>query len=126
MEAYNDMFLENSILQKENNNYRMKLKAMQVTNGNAESQFASTSLFSKLPGQETAKRLFGAESSCHLPTSLRTRWNFTLSLIMLNIKQEAVNINFYSLWFDQTGNRTLVYRFSSRRSIHSTTDRYKR
>ena len=30
---------------------------------------------------------------------------------------------FYCLWFDPTGNRTRVYRFSSRRSIHSTTDR---
>ena len=33
-----------------------------------------------------------------------------------------MNTNFYSLWFDPTGNRTPVYRFSSRRSIHSTTD----
>ena len=33
-----------------------------------------------------------------------------------------MNTNFYSLWFDPTGNRTQVYRFSSRRSIHSTTD----
>ena len=33
-----------------------------------------------------------------------------------------MNTNFYSLWFDPTGNRTRVYyRFSSRRSIHSTT-----
>ena len=31
-----------------------------------------------------------------------------------------MNINFYSLWFDPTGNRTLVYHFSSRRSIHLT------
>ena len=35
-----------------------------------------------------------------------------------------MNTNFYSLWFDPTGNRTRVYRFSSRRSIHSTTDQY--
>ena len=39
-----------------------------------------------------------------------------------------MNTNFYSHWFDPTGNRTRVYRFSSRRfssrrSIHSTTDR---
>ena len=40
--------------------------------------------------------------------------------------REAVNTNFYSLWFDPTGNRTRVCRFSSRRSIHSTTDRCKR
>ena len=30
---------------------------------------------------------------------------------------------FYSLWFDPIGNRIQVYRFSSKRSIHSTTDR---
>ena len=36
--------------------------------------------------------------------------------------KEAVNTNFYSLWFDPTGNQTRVYRFSSRSSIHSTTD----
>ena len=34
-----------------------------------------------------------------------------------------MNTNFYSLWFDPTGSRTRVYRFSSRRSIHSATDR---
>ena len=34
-----------------------------------------------------------------------------------------MNTNFYSLWFDPTGNRNRVYRFSGRRSIHSTTDR---
>ena len=34
-----------------------------------------------------------------------------------------MNTNFYSLWFDSTGNRTSVDRVSSRRSIHSTTDR---
>ena len=34
-----------------------------------------------------------------------------------------MNINFYSLWFDPTENRTRVYRFSSRRSFHSTADR---
>ena len=32
-----------------------------------------------------------------------------------------MNTNFYSLWCDPTGNRTRVYRFSSRRSIYSTT-----
>ena len=33
-----------------------------------------------------------------------------------------MNTNFYSLWFDPPGIRTQVYRCSSRRSIHSTTD----
>ena len=32
---------------------------------------------------------------------------------------------FYNVWFDPTGNRTRVYRFSSRCSIHSTSDRFK-
>ena len=36
--------------------------------------------------------------------------------------REAVNSNFYSVSFDPTGIRSLVYRFSSRRFIHSTTD----
>ena len=31
---------------------------------------------------------------------------------------------FFNLWFQATGNRIRVYRVSSRRSIHSTTDRY--
>ena len=35
-----------------------------------------------------------------------------------------MNTNFYSLWFDPTGNRTRVYCISIRRSIHSTTDRF--
>ena len=34
-----------------------------------------------------------------------------------------MNTKFYSLWFDPTKNRTQVNRFSSRRFIHSTTDR---
>ena len=38
--------------------------------------------------------------------------------------RKAVNTNFYGLWFDPTGNRTRVYRFSSRRSIHLNTDHY--
>ena len=35
-----------------------------------------------------------------------------------------MNTNIFSLWFGPTGNRTRVYRFSSRHSIHSTTDRF--
>ena len=34
-----------------------------------------------------------------------------------------MNISFYCLWFDPTGNQTRVDSFSSRCSIHSTTDR---
>ena len=36
----------------------------------------------------------------------------------------AVNTNLFSRWFDSTRNRTHVYRFCSKRSIHATkTDR---
>ena len=76
-------------------------------------------------GQKTTKGLSVFESSCHLPTcpphtveaSHCPFNNWTSS-------REAVNTNFYSLWYDPTENRTRVYRFSSRRSIHSTTDRF--
>ena len=46
-----------------------------------------------------------------------------LSLFIANIKQVSCEYQFYSLWFDLTENRIRVDRFSSRRSIHSTTDR---
>ena len=35
-----------------------------------------------------------------------------------------MNTNFYCLWFDATGNRTWVYRFSSRCSILSISDHF--
>ena len=35
---------------------------------------------------------------------------------------KALNTNFYSRWFDRTGNQTQVYHFSSRVSIHSNTE----
>ena len=44
---------------------------------------------------------------------------------MLNVKQESCKYQFLQSLVDPTGNRTRVYRFSSRRSIHSTTDRFK-
>ena len=34
-----------------------------------------------------------------------------------------VLINFYSLWFNPTGNRAQINRFRSRRSIHLATER---
>ena len=41
---------------------------------------------------------------------------FTLSLSMLNVNQESCEYQFNSYWFDQTGNRILVYSFSDRHS----------
>ena len=64
------------------------------------------------------------ESSCPLPTCLpHTVKASHCSFQCLTSSKEAVNTNFYSLWFDPTGNRIRIYRFSSRRSIHSKTDR---
>ena len=64
------------------------------------------------------------ESSCHLPTCLsHTVEASHCPFNCWTSSREAVNTNFYSVWLDPTGNRTRVYRFSSRRSIHSTTDR---
>ena len=35
----------------------------------------------------------------------------------------GVNSNLFKFWLDQTGNRTQIYYISSRRFIHSTTDK---
>ena len=42
----------------------------------------------------------------------RLRLCFALSLSMLNVKQGSCKSQFYSLWFDPTGNRIRVCRFS--------------
>ena len=73
-------------------------------------------------GQGTAKGPFRSSSQAatclpHTAKSSYCPFNCWTS------SREAVNTNFYSLWYDPTGNRTQVYRFSSRRSTHSTTDR---
>ena len=73
-------------------------------------------------GQETAKGPFGLRVK--LPPVFLTRRKLqSVSLIAEHQAGKLVNTNFYTLWFDPTGNRTRVYRFSRRRSIHSTTDR---
>ena len=76
-------------------------------------------------GQETTKGPFGLRVKlppAHLSTT--HGGGFTLSLLMLNVKQESCEYQFLKSLVDPTGNRTRVYRFSSRRSIHSTTDRF--
>ena len=45
-----------------------------------------------------------------------------MTFLLLNVKQEAVNINFYSVWFE---NQTRVSRFSSKRFVFSTIDRFQ-
>ena len=66
-------------------------------------------------GQETAKGLFGLRVK--LPPVYHTRWR--LQTVPFNAERQAgkLRIPIFSLWFDQNGNRTPVYRFSSRPSI---------
>ena len=67
------------------------------------------------------------ESSCHLHSAHRstTLWRLHIDTFLRSaFSREAVKINFYRVWFDPTGNRTRVYRFSNRRFIHLTTDRF--
>ena len=73
-------------------------------------------------GHETAKGFRSCESSCHL--SATHVGLFTLSHLMLNVKQRSCEYQFllYLGWFDQESN----YHFSCSRSTHSTTDRLMR
>ena len=73
-----------------------------------------------LLGEKTAKGTFGFRVK--LPPAYHTRSK--LHTVHFNAERQAIklNTNFYSFWFDPTGNRTRVYRFSNRRSIHSNTD----
>ena len=70
-------------------------------------------------GQETRLKL--PPATC-LPHTMETSHRF---FNCWTTSREVVNTKFYSLWFDPIGNWTRVHRFSSRRSIHSTTDRFK-
>ena len=77
-------------------------------------------------GRRQRRDLSVFESRCHLPTCLpHTAEASHCPFDCLTSSRKAVNTNFYSLWLNPTGNRTRIYRFSSRRSIHSTTDRFK-
>ena len=54
------------------------------------------------------------------PSHLSTTYSggFTLFLFIAERQgRKAVNANFYSLWFDLTGNRIRVYCFSSTRPL---------
>ena len=64
-----------------------------------------------------------------LPAYLsNTRWRLLTTVYSFNCwtsSRKAVNTNFCSLWFGQTWNRTHVYRFNGRHSIHLKTDQLK-
>ena len=75
-------------------------------------------------GEETAKGPFSLRVSCHLPICIpHTEEASHSPFDCWTSSRKAVNTKFYCLWFDPPWNRTRVYRFSSRRPIHSTTDR---
>ena len=82
----------------------------------------SPSLFTKLPWPGDCEGSFRSSSQAATCPSVYTRWRHHTVLLLLNVKLEAVNTNFYSLWFYPTGIRTRVYRFSSRRFMHSSTN----
>ena len=54
--------------------------------------------------QETAKESFGIQVKLLLAHMFTThKEGFKLSFLQLNVKQKAVNTNFYCLWFDRPG-----------------------
>ena len=79
-------------------------------------------LFTKLPWPGDSRGTFQSSNQAGAcPSVYHTRWRlYTVPFKRWMSSREAVNTNFDSLWFDPTGNRTRVYCFSSRRSIHST------
>ena len=79
--------------------------------------------FTKLPWLGDSEGTF--RSSSQAATCLPHDGGFTLSFLYLNVKQGSCEYQFYSLLSDPTRKRTQVYRFSCRRSIHSTPDRLK-
>ena len=82
-------------------------------------------LFTKLPWPGDNEGTFRSSSqAATCPPVYHTRRR--LRTVPSIVEHQAVNTDVYSPWFDPTGNRTRVYRFSSRRSIHSTTDRFGR
>ena len=86
-----------------------------------------TVLFTKLPWpgeNEGASRFLSQAATC--PSVYHKQWRLhTVPFYCWTSRRKAVNTNFYSLWFDATGNRAQVYLFCSRPSIHSTTDWFK-
>ena len=82
-------------------------------------------LFTKLPWPGNSEGIFlDFESVSICPPVYYTRRK--LHTVLFIAERQTGNLwipIFYSLWFDPTRNRTLVYRFSSKPFIHSNTDR---
>ena len=83
--------------------------------------YCNYNLYTKLPWPGDSKRTFRSPSQA--ATCLLHAMEASRSYCWTS-SRKAVNSNFYGLWFDSTGNRTQVYRFSSRRSIHATSGQY--
>ena len=84
-------------------------------------------LFNKLPWPRDIKGTFRSSiQAATCPPVYHTRRRLhTVPFNCWTSSKKAVNTNFSSLWFDPIGDRTRVYCFSSRRSIHSTTDGFR-
>ena len=81
-------------------------------------------LFTELPWPGDSEGTFRSSSqAATCPPVYHTRRRLYTVHFNAECQENFVNTNFYNLWFDPTRNRTRAYRFSSRRSIHSTTDR---
>ena len=79
----------------------------------------------KCLGQRQKRDVSVIESSCHLPTCPSHAVEALHCLFGIADRQAGkLSVPIFGIFgFDPTGNQTRVYRFSSRRSIYSTTDR---
>ena len=76
--------------------------------------------FTKLPWPGDSEGTFRSSSqAATCPSVYHTRWRLHTVPLIAERQAGSCEYQFFSLWFDSTGNRTRVYRFSSRRSIHS-------
>ena len=73
-------------------------------------------LFTRSPWPGDSEGTFGVR--VNLPPAYQTRWRLHTVSFMLNVNQGNCRYQFCSLWFNPTGNRTHICRFSCRRSLH--------
>ena len=73
-------------------------------------------------GQESRKEPFRSLNQAATVLFVNyARWR--LRTLPLKINQDSCEYQFFSIWSDPTRNQTLVYPFSGKCSIHSTSDR---
>ena len=75
------------------------------------------------PGDSEGTFQSSNQTVTYPPVCHTYRGSFTQSFITLNVKQGRCK-PFFCSWYDSIGNRTRVYRFISKRSLHSITDQF--